>query len=209
MTRDPKNNEHFDLVEDQIKNSTDSEDSNGSPKPLSERYEANNKGGYGNPPVSGQFKKNGKGGPGRKKGETNLASALRKTFRKKIPVNTHGKIKKMTPAEILAERTVEAVLAKNPSPRMLELAHDLLDKYGPQENEQEQMDFSGFNDQELMIASALFARMISTTGADRDQNAHEDQDKSNYAGVYRLYEREDGHIGFEKLNAGDQGMTDV
>jgi hypothetical protein len=184
----------------QVNNRHVSETNPSAKSPVS-RYQGNNEGGYGNPPVDGQFRKGDKGGPGRRKGEASLESALRKITSKKIPVNKDGKRRHLSPAQILAERTLEAALAKNPSPRMLELAHKIFAKYGPKEVEKIKYDFSRLSLVEKKIYRAVLGSILS---------AHDGvKPTADFAGIYRVYQRHDGYIGFEKLTNGITDSSEV
>lgn len=174
-------------------------DSSSVTEPSPAHYRVNNEGGYGNPPVSGQFKKGGEGGPGRRKGQTSLESAMRKITRKKLPVNTDGKVKNMSPADILAQRTLETALAKNPSPRMLELAHNIFAKYGPREEENTKFDISSYSVDELNIIMAVLNGILNLSLKPSNKDATRIEDRFDNEGIYRIYVRDDGNIGFQKL----------
>jgi hypothetical protein len=176
-------------------NGPEASESNPSAEISASRYQGNDEGGFGNPPVNGQFRKGGKGGPGRNKGEASLESALRKITTKKIPVNKDGKRRNLSPADILAERTLEAMLAKNPSPRMLELAHKIFAKYGPKEVEKIKFDFSRLSLVEKKIYRAVLGGVLSPN---KDATAKRELE-IDCAGIYRIYQRDDGDVGFEKL----------
>lgn len=53
----------------------------GKKKDKSIHYSADNRGGYGNPPVKGQFKTGGKGGPGRLPKAVSMEAKLRAMFK--------------------------------------------------------------------------------------------------------------------------------
>ena len=92
-------------------------------------YQANNAGGYGNPPVRHQFKPGGKGGPGRPKGETTLEAAMRRMFGSTVQVTSNGEAREVSMVQALAERAKKEFLTG--SARSLELGLELALKYGP------------------------------------------------------------------------------
>ena len=95
----------------------------------SSTYQANNAGGYGNPPVRHQFKPGGRGGPGRPKGETTLEAAMRKMFGGTVQVTSNGEAREVSMVQALAERAKKEFLTG--SARSLELGLELALKYGP------------------------------------------------------------------------------
>ena len=172
-------------------------------KVYSPHYKGDNSGGFGNPPVSGQRKKGQPGGPGRPRGSTSLDAALKRAFRRKLPIVRNGKLAKLHPTDILAERIVEAILAKNLTPGMFELARRLMEKYGPQPPAEPGVvghgdDFS-IDDRQVLVA--LLGRY---TGEAPDQTRYHVLGTVSEAyplGDFRLFAREDGHLGLERITA--------
>ena len=180
-------------------------------RPHSPHYKADNSGGYGNPPVKNQFRP-GQAGPGRRKGVTNLESAIRRRLRTRLRVSRDGKAVRLTPYEIYAERVLEAILSKTTSPRMLEFGLNFLSRFGPvpePEPEPEPKpepkpeptpDYTVFSTDEFRLFGGLIAR--SLVGI-RDQSdlAELCWFDEPIEGLYRVRRREDGHIVVEKLNS--------
>lgn len=183
------------------------DDGTGEPRPkrtgktYSPFYQANNAGGYGNPPVSGQKKKGNPGGPGRPRGQTTLEAALQRVLRRKRPVVRDGKVESLHPSDIMAERILEALIAKNLSPSMIELASRIMERYGPQMPKQEQqaVDWSSFSWDELRLFGGLLVR---ASGAEPEEN-HVSPLGPKYdrkvEGYYCVTRRSDGHIIVEKI----------
>lgn len=186
-------------------NSPEDSESNPSTKSPESRYLANDEGGYGNPPVSGQFRNGGKGGPGRRKGEASLESALRKITSKKIPVSKDGKRRNLSPADILAERTLEAMLAKNPSPRMLELAHKIFAKYGPKEVEKIKFDSSRLS----LLEKKIYRAVLSSMLLNNEKIKPSDESDFDCTGIFRVFRRDDGYVGFEQLTSAEPDMKEI
>lgn len=174
--------------------------------PRSGRYEANNRGGYGNPPIKSQFKAGGKGGPGRKKGESNLESAMRKAIGKKLDVNKDGQSRKMLPVEIYAERTLEAVLSKTRSPRLLEFGRELFAKYGETRDDGDQYDegIEGLNEAEVNIWLGLISRITGAKPICDELDARGNKYGREVGGTYRVYHRDDGHIRIERISRDEE-----
>lgn len=168
-------------------------------KKLSAHYKANNKGGFGNPPVRGQFAKNNPGGPGRPKGITNLEAALRKRLGKKLTVSKDGKSVKMTPFEVYAERILEAILSKNSSPAMLEYGFRLLTRFSSDEAAQVP-DYSVFSDDELMLFGGLLVRALGEGPTKGYRSPLGVQYDRPLEGTYRVTRGSDGHIIVERIN---------
>lgn len=133
------------------------------PEDLSPHYKANNEGGYGNAPVSGQFATGGKPGPGRPRGSTSLAAAMRKTFSKKIiRKDKNGNIvDQVSPTQALAEKALQLGLTSNFKAN--EGARQLAEKYGPPEEtpaaEEEAHDYSLLSDSELELLGMIMAKL--------------------------------------------------
>lgn len=175
------------------------------PVDLRLRYQGNNKGGYGNPPVKSQFKRGGKGGPGRKKGVSNLESAMRKATSKKLVVNRNGRKERMMPVEIYAERAVEAVLAKSPSPRMLEIGQQLFEKWGPKDPEDDtNLIVHDFTLEELDVLVALLNRSTGSAAAMDERSVFGPEYAHKLAGTYKVDRRADGHITIRKIGEIEQ-----
>ena len=170
-------------------------------KTYSPHYKGDNSGGFGNPPVSGQRKTGDPGGPGRPKGHTSLQAALRRAFRRKLPIVRDGRVTKLHPSDILAERIVEAILAKNLSPSMIELARRLMEQYGPQLPEQQGANGSseGFSHDELGILSSFLARYMGDPPGEIRRHVLGTVDEPYPQGEFRIYRRDDGHIGVERI----------
>ena len=170
-------------------------------KTYSPFYQANNAGGYGNPPVSGQKKKGNPGGPGRPKGQTTLQAALQRVLRRKRPVVRDGKVERLHPSDIVAERILEALIAKNLTPSMIELAHRIMERYGPQipKEEQQTLDWSSFSWGELRLFGGLLAR---ASGGEPDENYVSPLGPKydcKVEGYYCVTRGSDGHIVVEKI----------
>lgn len=172
-------------------------------KTYSPHYKGDNSGGYGNPPVSGQRKTGEPGGPGRPKGHTSLRAALQRAFRRKLPIVRNGKVAKLHLSDILAERIVEAILGKNPSPSMIELARRLMEQYGPQMPDQEplQGNIDGFSEDELGIVSGLFARCLGEPPGETRRHVLGTVDEPFPQGEFRIFRRDDGHIGVARIGS--------
>lgn len=172
-------------------------------KVYSSHYKGDNSGGYGNPPVSGQRKKGQPGGPGRPRGSTSLDAALKRAFRRKLPIVRNGRLAKLHPTDILAERIVEAILAKNLTPTMIELARRLMEQYGPQAPANPSLEGNGddFSLEERKILSALIGRY---TGDVPDETRHHVLGtvwEAYPVGEFRLYTRDDGHLGLARVTS--------
>lgn len=193
--------EYFDHDADRLDRNSDGEKSGKPRKPPADRYKANNRGGYGNPPVKSQFKPGGKGGPGRKKGVTNLESAMRKAIDKKLDVNKEGHSRKMLPVEIYAERVLEAVLSKTKSPRLLEFGHQLFSKYDAELDgcNQRKANFGDLNYAELHIFEAIFTKVWGWEPAEDTISPLGKSCSHILAGTYKVFRREDRHICIEKI----------
>jgi hypothetical protein len=197
---DNMDDEYFDGEDDKINNPDASERNDKRKKSRSPHYEGNDKGGYGNPPVKDQFLRGNGGGPGRPKGVTNLEGAMRKVTGTRMTVNKKGRPTKMMPVEIFAERTMEAILGKTTSPRMLEFGHNLLDKYGPQEPSEEGMpDYSVLSHDELSILGGLFAKTLGEAATFPDPSPLGEKYTYKIESEYRVFRRDDGHIVVERL----------
>jgi len=205
MSNEENDDVEFDLAADQVNNPEKDQApkvrKKKAPSPL---YKANNRGGYGNPPIKDQFKPGNKGGPGRRKGETNLENALRKLFKGTTPVKKKGKIANIQMAEAIAER-VRKEITQGPL-RALELGMSLMREFGPKPEDQK-LDFGNFSDDELEIGMRFLARMLGRdpkppreTQQTREQIICGTQPCPPIEGLYRIYRREDGHIGFESVD---------
>lgn len=172
-------------------------------KPKSPHYKGNNLGGYGNPPVGGQFKDNNKGG-GRPKGSQSMSSALRKVFASKVNVRRGDKLIQVPTVQALATRIRDRALTG--SDKALFQAQQLANEFGPRDevsvdlidefHSDEDMDVGGFSEDELRIFDLLFIRAF---GGIRVGNKSRLPDISSMEGRYRLFERDDGFIGIERL----------
>jgi hypothetical protein len=164
-------------------------------------YQANDAGGYGNPPVSGQRKKGDPGGPGRPKGQTSLEAALRRVLRKKRAVVRDGKVEKLHPSDIMAERTLEAFLAKNLSPSMIQLAHRIMERFGPQmpEEKQQKVAWGSFSDDELHLFGELLTRVSGEDPQENYVSPFGPKYDRKTEGYYCVTRRADGHIVVEKI----------
>jgi hypothetical protein len=179
----------------------------GRPKPkqpgktYSPYYQANNAGGYGNPPVSGQKKKGGPGGPGRPKGQTSLEAALQRVLRKKRTVVRDGKVELLHPSDIMAERILEALLAKNLSPTMIELARRIMERSGPQmlEKEEQTIAWRSFSDDELHLFGGLLVRASGGEPQENYVSPFGRKYDRKTEGYYCVTRRSDGHIVVEKI----------
>ncbi|MEH6791104.1 DUF5681 domain-containing protein [Parasphingorhabdus sp.] len=124
--------------------------------PPSSNFRGNNAGGFGNPPVRHQFKPGGKGGPGRPKGMTSADAALRKMFASTVQVSQNGEIREMHMTEAIVERLKKEILTG--SPRLLEMALELVKKYGPvdQVDDAYVLDFSEFTAEQRVWLRDVF-----------------------------------------------------
>jgi hypothetical protein len=168
-------------------------------------YRANDAGGYGNPPVSGQRKKGDPGGPGRPRGQTSLEAALRRALRRKRPVLRDGKVELLHPSDIMAERIVEALLAKNLSPAMIELAYRIMEKFGPQmpqegENHQHAFAWDSLSDDELDLFGGIIARATGAEPLEDHPSPFGRARTRKLEGYYCVTRRPDGHIVVEKID---------
>ena len=174
-------------------------------KHYSPHYQANNAGGYGNPPVKGQFRKGDPGGPGRPKGRGNLESAISRVMSKPKTVNRNGRPTKMMPTEIFAERVLEAILSNNKSPGMLEYGRKLFDKYGPKKPEEPiKFDASGLSKDDLNIIICILGFVAGGEPFYPEPSPLLRKRESQIEGIYRVARREDGHLRFEKLKDRDE-----
>jgi hypothetical protein len=181
-------------------------------KPRSPYYRANNAGGYGNPPVSGQRKKGDPGGPGRPRGQTSLQAALRRALRKKRPVLRDGKVELLHPSDIMAERIVEALLAKNLSPAMIDLAYRIMEKFGPQmpqegENQQHAFAWDSLSDDELDLFGGIIARATGAEPLEDHPSGFGRPRARTLEGYYCATRRADGHIVVEKIDHLESGLA--
>ena len=171
-------------------------------KEYSQHYKGDNSGGFGNPPLSGQRKKGDPGGPGRPKGQTSLQAALKRAFRRKVPIIRDGKVTKLHPSDVLAERIVEAFLAKNLSPAMIELARRFMEQYGPQMPERETMkgNREGFSVDELKLMNGLLTRYIREEPGETRRSVMGRVEEPYPQGNFRIFRRPDGHVGAERID---------
>jgi hypothetical protein len=176
-------------------------------KEYSPYYKGDNSGGFGNAPLSGQRKKGDPGGPGRPKGQTSLRAALTRALRRKRPILRDGKVTHLHTADVVAERIVEAILAKNLSPAMIELARRLMEQYGPQMPEPEPPEGSreGFSPDELSILSGFLGRYIGEEPGEVRRSVLGTVSEPYPQGEFRLFKRPDGHIGAERIAPADSG----
>ncbi len=197
-------NVEFDLAADQINNpekyKAPKVRKKRAPSPL---YKANNRGGYGNPPIRGQFKPGNRGGPGRRRGETNLENAFRNLFKGTTPIKRNGKIAHIPMAEAIAERIRKEITQG--STRGLELGMSLMREFGPKPD-QEKLHTDDFTEDEFEIAARVLVRLTN-----RDPYPPRESPRDAWSippppleGLYRIYRRDDGHIGFESLDRPDQ-----
>lgn len=164
-------------------------------------YKGDNSGGYRNPPISGQKKKGGPPGPGRPRGSTSLNAAMKRAFRRKLPIIRDGKLAKLHPTDILAERIVEAILAKNLTPAMIELARRLMEQYGPQASDHEsahQQNFEDFSNDEFFILNGLAMRSIGETPGEARRHVLGTVLEPFPTGEFLVFRRDDGHIGLKR-----------
>ena len=126
----------------------DGGDSDTPPRGRSPTYRANNDGGYGNPPIKSQFRRGGTPGPGRRRGSTSFAAAMRRLFSSKVPVSLNGEVMKISMADAMAERLRKEILSGNF--KALELGFAMIAKYGPvqQSNELSMVDLSALSIEE-------------------------------------------------------------
>lgn len=124
------------------------------------RYEKNNAGGKGNPPVKDQFQKGCKPGPGRPKGSSTMEGALRKVFRGKVPYLENGKRKEGPATVALAKRALQHGLSG--SARANEAARELAAKYGPAEptDSPAPYDLSVLTDEELEMYGRIACKVL-------------------------------------------------
>lgn len=165
-------------------------------------YKGDNSGGYKNPPVSGQRKKGGPPGPGRPRGSTSLNAAMKRAFRRKLPIIRDGKLAKLHPTDILAERIVEAILAKNLTPAMIELARRLMEQYGPEAAEQEPLhkqNFEHFSNDEFFIAYGLAMRSIGEPPRETSRHVLGTVHEPFPTGEFLVFRRDDGHVGLKRI----------
>lgn len=172
-------------------------------KTLSPLYQANNAGGFGNPPIAKQFPKNNPGGPGRPKGQTTLESAMRKVLRRKISVTRDGKSTKLPATEVYAERLLEAILSKTSSPTMYEFGRRILAQYGPQEESEEsklRVDYSGFSLDESKIFACLLDRALGLPTAPATMDVLRIWRDPVPVGEFRLYRGSDQYMVIERID---------
>ena len=172
-------------------------------KPYSSHYKADNRGGFGNPPVGHQFALGNPGGPGRPKGRTSLESQLKKVFRKTLVVNKEGRAVRMPPTAVYAERLLEAILSRTTSPAMLDYGIRVLSKYGPQpqviQSPEVVLNLDGFSEDELLILECLLARAwVGVSGHSGEMDSAL-TDRSSIIGDFRAVWRPDGTIGMERM----------
>lgn len=132
------------------------------PSPL---YQANNKGGYGNPPISQQFQPGNQGGPGRTKGVISLESSLRKMLASKVPVTKNGKTVEIDMAEAMAERARQLILGKDL--KGFQLGLELMKQYGPREEHRQVIYAFDWDGMSLQQKRTLYAFLRSLTPYDR------------------------------------------
>lgn len=170
-------------------------------KVYSPHYKGDNSGGFGNPPVSGQRKKGQPGGPGRPRGSTSLEAALKRAFRRKLPIVRDGRLAKLHPTDILAERIVEAILAKNLTPAMIELARRLMEQYGPRPLAKPSLggNSDDFSLDEKKILSALLGRYSGSVPGQTRRHVSGTVSEAFPIGEFRLFTREDGYLGLERV----------
>lgn len=173
----------------------------------SPHYRADNSGGYGNPPVRNQFQP-GHAGPGRRKGVTNLESVIRRRLGIRLKVSKDGKVVRLTPYEVYAERVLEAILSKTTSPKMLEFGLNFLTRFGPtpepvpEKKQEKTPDYSVFTNDELHLLGGFLAR---STGLVRGDPGWEGLVEDGIEGLYRVSRRDDGNIFVEKLDSPSSG----
>lgn len=183
-------------------------------KSPSPHYQANNAGGFGNPPIANQFAKNNAGGPGRPKGQGTLDSAMRKVLRRKVPVTRNGKSTKLPATEVYAERLLEAILSKSSSPAMYEFGRRILAQYGPQEETEEsklRVDYSGFSTDETKIFACLLDRALGMPAQPATVDVLRMTRDPVPVGEFRIFRGPDQHMLIERINlidVSDFGMDD-
>lgn len=172
-------------------------------KQLSPYYQANDEGGFGNPPITKQFRKNNPGGPGRPKGQTTLNSAMRKVLRRKIPVTRNGRSTNLPATEVYAERLLEAILGKSSSPTMYEFGRRILAQYGPQEEPEEsklRVDYSGFSSDETKIFACLLDRALGLPAQPATVDVLRISRDPVPVGEFRIYRGPNQHMVIERIN---------
>lgn len=122
-------------------------------KPLSPYYQANNKGGYGNPPVSGQ--RQGQAGPGRPPGSHTLDSALRRMIKSDVPLKNGGS-KPYVDALAFAAR--DASLGK--TVKASEFGFKLVRRFEAQEDDKVRLDLSTFSIAEQILLVSFLSRAM-------------------------------------------------
>ena len=138
----------------------------------SPHYRGDNAGGYGNPPVRGQFEHGNPGGPGRPPGQSNLESAIRKALGRRRPVNRDGRMVKMNPVDVYAERVLETILSRSKSPALLEFGLRIFEKYGPGPSAADskggnvELDLTGLSLLELHLYGYLSCKMVKSDGVE-------------------------------------------
>jgi len=159
-------------------------------KEVSPHYQANNDGGFGNPPVSGQFK--GKPGPGRPKGGTTLKTAVQKMLRQSVTMTIDGRRMDVPMTEAMMQRLRKDILTG--SPRSLQLGLELAEKYGPAEEELRRTGFNtdDFTRDEMSLFRSFMLRAVEGRPAF-------DHVVNNLTGTWRVLVREDGFIGFDRM----------
>lgn len=165
-------------------------------KPNASRYEANDKGGYGNPPVKSQFKPGNKGG-GRKKNNITIENELRRVFRERIALADGSK----TPmVRALAELLKKEILT---NPKSLQWGLELAERYGQKEEDEKLLvNLEILNDAELNIYGALVYRMLASFD---DFEMTEDITRKfmSVLGLYRVSMRDDGLPGIDQIKEED------
>jgi hypothetical protein len=169
-------------------------------KALAPTYQANNKGGYGNPPVNAQFKPGSLGGPGRTAGVSSLETAMKKMVGGKVPLKSGGSTDYMTALAMAARDTsLKKTVATT------EFGLRLASKYA-KEPDEPIADLSGFTGAEMCFYGAFLNRSLGLAPAPPKPNPLQTKFETG-EGVFRAAIAADGHLHFERIATLDDNIV--